>query len=514
MPALAVVGADHQIIRSTETFRRKYEDAAALCTRSPELDLVLTGQTDTAVVDLGDFSLAIEAVTDGAGKRQAMLSLPAEDLAADPESPLGALREAADESPAIVWVKDLDGRYLYINPRYERELETSEERLRGQTDADLPPVETVDGPRLRYIEDGLKEPLQLEYSVPAFELRPPMAAFRFALRTGNGQPIGTCGVAAPSNEAQVARDEAVRLMQLERWNRLDPIDVRAEVLEQWHVQAKRGPAPHIEPDGQQSGALNGRVEEPPKRAPVEKPATPRASVAAERLTREELSTPAELPAEPREPIPLERQAEEAAYRREDEWVRQLRQAARIAATDDASETADALQSDLQLARKWAERADQLQGDLQEANARARAAEAEAQQAHGRVLAAEVEAQQAATAAQLVGEESSRYRTELEQVRVELEQVRQELEREKGEAQAARSEVEVARRELDGARARAEALRGPADASLRLSEELGLALSAEQERGDELARTLARIKSRLGDLEGALEHNQPASPHGE
>ena len=43
MPALAVVGADHRIIRSTESFRRVCDDAAALC-------------------DAGCFSLVLEGV--------------------------------------------------------------------------------------------------------------------------------------------------------------------------------------------------------------------------------------------------------------------------------------------------------------------------------------------------------------------------------------------------------------------------------------------------------------------
>jgi PAS domain-containing protein len=514
VPALAVVGSDHQIIRSTETFRRKCEDPATLYKRAPELDLVLKGQTDTAVVDLGDFSVAIEAVTDAAGRRQAMLSLPGEDLAADPEAPLAALREAADASPAIVWVKDLDGRYLYVNERYERDLDTSEETLLGNTDADLPPVETVDGPRLRYIEDGLKEPLQLEYSVPEFESRPAMAALRFPLRDSNGQPVAICGVAAPTGESQIARDEAVRLMQLERWNRLDPLDVRAELLEQWHVQAKPGPIEEAEPDA---------VAEPDADPAAVEGAAPEEAVA---LVEPEAPEVVEEPLGP--PEPARRQDDGAPYHREDEWVRQLRQAARIAADEAASETADALQSELQLARKWAERADQLQADLHEANARLREAEAEAQQSRARALEAEAEAQRAQTraveaeaeakqaqariteveagatqaiaAAQLAAEESSRLEPELEELRLELE-------REKADAQAARSEVEAARRELGAARAQAESLRGPADAALRLSEELGRALKVERERGDELARTLARIRSRLGDLEGALDRSR-------
>jgi PAS domain-containing protein/predicted nucleic acid-binding Zn-ribbon protein len=550
-PALAVVGADHQIIRSTETFRRDYEDAVVLCERAPELDLVLTGETDAAVVDVGDFSVAIEAVTDAAGKRQAMLSLPGEDLAADPQSPLTALREAADESPAIVWVKDLEGRYLYVNTRFERDLDTESERVCGNTDADLPPAETVDGPRLRYTEDGLEEPLQLEYSVPAFESRPSMAAFRFALRDGSGQPTGTCGVAAPTGEAQIARDEAVRLMQLERWNRLDPLDVRAELLEQWHVRAKPGPVPEASSNGHRPQPLDGDGEASPESAPAHEPAKLRraferaigrtpsapADVAAaaepEAVAEAPASAEASASADGSAVAPAEKsdndrgssEGEGDSYRREAEWVRQLRQAAAMAPSETSSETADALQSDLQLARKWAERADQLQGDLhdvqarlreaeaeaqqanvrvreveaeaQQAAARVREAEAEAQQAVARVQQAEAEAQEAVAAAALASEESIRHQTELEQVRLELEA-------EKADAQAARSEADSVRRELEEVRAQAESLRGPADAAFRLSEELGRALAAERERGDELAETLSRIRARLEDLESAQQ----------
>jgi uncharacterized coiled-coil protein SlyX len=47
--------------------------------------------------------------------------------------------------------------------------------------------------------------------------------------------------------------------------------------------------------------------------------------------------------------------------------------------------------------------------------------------------------------------------------------------------------------------------------VRLSEELERALAAERERGDELARTLGRIRARLGDLDGALGRGQAAPP---
>jgi PAS domain S-box-containing protein len=243
-PALALIGADRRIVRSTESFRRRYEHAGVVCEASPEVELVLTGQADAATVSAGDISVAIEAVTDTNGTRHAMLSLPADEQPPLSAAPIAALREPLDESPAIVWVKDLDGRYLYINSRYENDLGTSEERLRGRTDAELPRREAVDGPRAQYPADGVDEPIQLEYVVPAFEGRPALVALRFVMQDPDGHPVGICGVAAPLNEAHRAREEAARLMRVERLAGLDPGAVRAEVLEEWGVaRGDRGSEP-------------------------------------------------------------------------------------------------------------------------------------------------------------------------------------------------------------------------------------------------------------------------------
>jgi PAS domain-containing protein len=504
MPALAVVGPDHQIVRSTETFRRRYEKAATLCESSPELDLVLKGQANAAVVELGGLSVAIEAATGATGERQAVLTLAAEDQEAESEPAMSTVREAADESAAMVWVKDLDGRYLYANARFEDVLETSCERLRGKTDAELPPVETVDGPRLNYARDGLEEPLQLEYSVPAYEGRPPMAAFRFPLRDADGHPIGTCGVAAPSTEAQVASDEAVRLMELERWSRLDPLDLRAELLEQWHVQtapnrAEGGPLlpafdvkpkPHddgrLAPPGDresegaaaqgEGAAAQGEVSGAASAAPVAASAAPVAASEAP-------AAASEAPAAESEAAAAQDEApERQPGQREEEWVRQLRQAARIAPPGLTSEPAAVLQTDLQLARKWSERAEQLQGELQQVHAQLRQAQAEAQEAQAEVRQAHAEAQEAqAEAQEAIGE----------------------AERARAAADEASSAAEVARSELAAALAQLEALRDPAEAALRLSGELERTLAAEREREDELAHALAQIRARLGELDGTL-----------
>jgi PAS domain-containing protein len=265
-PALALIGADRRIVRSTEAFRRRYENAEEVCERSPELELVLTGQADAATLSAGEVDVAIEAVTDTNGTRHVMLSLPVDEQPPQPGAPIAALREPLDESRAIVWVKDLDGRYMYVNRRYTSDLGTSEERVRGHTDAELPTREAVDGPRVRHSADGLQEPVELEYVVPAFEGRPALLVVRFVMHDPGGQPFGVCGVAAPLDEAQLAREEAARLMRIERQTRLDPAAVRAELLEEWGVARGDGGAALEWPTPVTSESERSQQEHEPPRA--------------------------------------------------------------------------------------------------------------------------------------------------------------------------------------------------------------------------------------------------------
>lgn len=240
-PAFALVGADRRILRATGAFGQTWEDAEAALEQSTELELVLTGQAERETASIGHASVSIEAVRDAAGSRQALISIAPEEPGSDfeqgqePEVPMLELQEPLDNSPAAIWLKDLEGRYLYVNNSYVRELGTPEDRLRGHTDNELSPRETVDGPRLTFARDGLDEPQQLEYTVPPFESRAALAAVRFVIRDREGRSVGVCGVAAPLDNAQLARAEADRLMHLERWTRMSQDELRAELLEEWGI---------------------------------------------------------------------------------------------------------------------------------------------------------------------------------------------------------------------------------------------------------------------------------------
>lgn len=239
-PAMAVVDAEGRILHTTEPFRALHPATRLSEDSFPELGLVITGQADSATLSVGDTEFTIEPADDGSGVRRALLTVepagdeaPAADTA--PADPVALLREALEHSSAIAWMKDLDGRYTYVNAAWTEALGSAEDAVVGLTDEQLPPLETVDGPRVKLGQESSPKPHQLEYTVPAYEGRGGFAALRFVVLDGEGQSAAVCGVASPIEQGQLAREEASRLMRIQRWSRMDSESVRGEVLADWHV---------------------------------------------------------------------------------------------------------------------------------------------------------------------------------------------------------------------------------------------------------------------------------------
>ena len=137
MPALALIGEDGRLERSTDPFRRWYAGKEELCLTSPELKRVLDGQANAAVLKLDGLAIDIAAMADRDGGRHVLVTLPTGALPSLGRRRWALLDGALDESPALVWLKDLDGRYVRVNSRFTTVLGTSEERLLGRTEAEL-----------------------------------------------------------------------------------------------------------------------------------------------------------------------------------------------------------------------------------------------------------------------------------------------------------------------------------------------------------------------------------------
>jgi PAS domain-containing protein len=259
--AIAVLSEAGSVERATRAFIDRFDVRdGSLASCPQEVELITAGQADRLTVLLDGLEADLVAAVDAAGRRTAVLTIPTSRDSADVVSVSPLFEEPLDESPAIVWLKDLDGRYLRVNRHYVEQLRTGAESVCGRTDAELTAAGSIEGLRLE-VKDTGPEPLELEYTIGAFEERPALAALRFALRGSDGQPTAICGVAAPLAEASLARSECERLMRIDRWTRLDAFAIRRELLDEWGLTlADAGSGPPLDRDERVAAALVERDE--------------------------------------------------------------------------------------------------------------------------------------------------------------------------------------------------------------------------------------------------------------
>ncbi len=404
VPALALLGEGGKLEQSTEPFRRWYAGKEELCKESPEFQRVLDGQANAAVLKLEGIAVDIAAVSDRGGARHVLLTLPTDEIPSLGDAGGALLDGALDDSPALVWLKDLEGRYVRVNSRFTTLLGTTEEKLLGRTDAELPPAETVDGPRLQEREGDVEEPLQLEYFVGPYQGRDALAVLRFPVGDAKGVPTLVCGVAAPSSEANVARSEAARLLRVERWGRLDAESVRAEMLAEWGVlpDARGRSAPTTTSAEPGSGATDRE-----QQAAVAEARAERATAVAER---------------------------DAALGANEELAAELKTTlARLGELERAIAAGDAERGDTEVALA------------------AQAADLERALGRERERAEELE-RTLTLVRERLGDDAEAARTEVKRARADADAARTEVERARADADAAHAELETARAEAQEARA--------------------------------------------------------------
>jgi len=260
--AVAVLSEAGSVEHATRAFVDRFDVRDGSLASCPhEVELITAGQADRLSVLLDGLEADLAAAVDRDGRRMAVLTIlnACDGTDIEPVSPV--LQEPLDESPAIVWLNDLDGRYLRVNHRYLEQLGTDAERVCGRTDAELTAAGSIEGLRLEETDAAGRQPLELEYRIGAFEERPAFAALRFALRDSDGQPTATCSVASPLAEASLARSECERLMRIDRWGRLDAFAIRQELLDEWGLTLADGSSgPPLDRDDRVAAALAERDE--------------------------------------------------------------------------------------------------------------------------------------------------------------------------------------------------------------------------------------------------------------
>ncbi len=520
-PALAVLGDDGHVQRGTGAFLRHAEASALLDERPAEVEQVLRGEVGHAVVQRAGVTLTVEAVQDAAGTRHALLTLTGYEQDADaPAHPV--LAEDLDASPAVVFVKDLEGRYLRINAMHGTMIGGGEAQLLGHTDHELEPRVTVDGPRLAERTESGEEPSQLEYIVPAFQQRPALTVLRFVLHDPQGAPVAVCGVASPLDQSHVARAEAERLLTLERVAHLEPGEARVELMLEWELtpvlvgaspESPREGSVELEHgrDASESWRAEGHEQGEHARAQLEHARAEADQARVEVDQAREVSQRAQVEVDV---IRAESQQAQAEGR-------------------EARAQADHLHSELELVRTEIEHvravARREHDDAESARAAAQAARTEAAQALVKIEQLEAGAGALSSRLEQAQADAQAWRSRVEQAEADTHTWRTRLDEAQIDLGAWRSRAEQAESKLAGHERRGESADGAETAALadlrhRLAaaeqersaaeqerraavaqaSELREALSGERGRAEELRRSLTEAHQRLAELGGALE----------
>ena len=115
-------------------------------------------------------------------------------------------------TPAVVYIKDREGRYTLVNSRYEELFGIRREQIYGKSDHDIFPRPMADEIRaadLRVLAD--RQPRQEEEIIPQPEGLRTYLSVKFPLYDEQGIPTGLCGIATDVTELKNAQDQLRRL---------------------------------------------------------------------------------------------------------------------------------------------------------------------------------------------------------------------------------------------------------------------------------------------------------------
>jgi PAS domain S-box-containing protein len=111
------------------------------------------------------------------------------------------LREVADNTTAVIYVKSADGRFLFTNRRFEQLFHLTTEQIVGRTNHEIFPQEFADAFRANDLQ-VLERNCTVEYEEVAPDTDGPHTyiSIKFPLCDHTGRPYATCGISTDITE--------------------------------------------------------------------------------------------------------------------------------------------------------------------------------------------------------------------------------------------------------------------------------------------------------------------------
>jgi PAS domain S-box-containing protein len=131
------------------------------------------------------------------------------------------LQAIIDNATAVIWVKDLVGRYLLINWRFEEVFHISRDRVAGKTDYDLFPREQADALRAFDHEVFAQgSVMQVEETLPHDDGPHTYLSIKGPLVDDDGKPYAVCGISTDISERKRLEKQLFQAQKMEAIGRL------------------------------------------------------------------------------------------------------------------------------------------------------------------------------------------------------------------------------------------------------------------------------------------------------
>jgi len=143
-------------------------------------------------IDISGKSLLYCIVQDVSNRKQAESALAATEQ---------QLRDLLNNATSVIYMKDLDGRYMAVNQLYEKVFNTKESEVKYKTDHDLFPKNVAD--KLTQIDSKVIEQgitLEIEEIVPHADGNHVYLSVKYPLRDSKGEIYAVCGISTDITE--------------------------------------------------------------------------------------------------------------------------------------------------------------------------------------------------------------------------------------------------------------------------------------------------------------------------
>jgi PAS domain S-box-containing protein len=127
------------------------------------------------------------------------------------------LQDILDNAPAVVYVKDLEGRYLLINRRYEELNHVGRAEAVGKTDHEIFPKEVADESRANdELVLGTGRPLEVEETASTDEGTRTYLSLKFPLRDAHGTTYAVCSISTDITARKRTEEALLEVREAER----------------------------------------------------------------------------------------------------------------------------------------------------------------------------------------------------------------------------------------------------------------------------------------------------------